>query len=102
MVKEQTIYVQLFGGEQDGFSVETKTVDGKWPDVFYVHRACDNKRISDAERTGDPELIELTNYLAILAYEFKQADPKEGVKGGKQYRYDRAEHADRKLTDPAL
>lgn len=94
----KTIYVKLFGGEQDGYDCELN-IDQRWPDMFYVHRVSDDKRIQDAK---DPELKEiLANSLAVLAYEFKKADPKESVPGGKQFEYHRCERADRSLKDPA-
>lgn len=101
MTTEKTIYVKLFGGEQDGWEAEIKTVNGTFPRMFYVHRNKDTGRIKEAE--SNPALHELlSNSLAILAYEFRQADPKEGVPGGRQYRYDRCTNADHKLTDPVL
>lgn len=98
---EKTIYVKLFMGEKDGWDAEIQTIDGTFPRMFYVHRNCDDHRIKVAANT-DAEIYEiLSNSLAILAYEFKQADPKEGVTGGRQYRYDRCESADLSLHDPA-
>jgi hypothetical protein len=98
-IKTKTIHVELFGGEQDGYTADIET-EGRWPNMFFVHRACDNQRISEAR---DPQLKRLLNdSLAILAYEFSKADPRDGVKGGKVYRYDRCEARDRALSDPAV
>lgn len=95
------IYVKCFGGEKDGWDAIIPKVKGRWPEMFYVHRNCDDKRIQDVE--DNAELHEmLVSSLSILAYKFTSADPKDGVTGGKQYRYDRYEKADKKLTDPAV
>lgn len=101
MAKTKTIYVQLFGGEQDGFEAELELESGsRWPDRFYVYPVCRTGEIKDAR---NPELQKmLVDNLSILAYEFDSADPRDGVKGGKIYRYRRRESADKKLTDPAV
>ncbi|ACH62080.1 hypothetical protein MYRNA_72 [Mycobacterium phage Myrna] len=100
-VKKKTIYVQLFGGEQDGFEAELELDHGsRWPDMFYVYPVCRTGEIKDAR---DPELQKLlVDNLSILAYEFHSADPRDGVRGGKIYRYRRCESADKALTDPAV
>lgn len=97
------IYVKLFGGEKDGYDAVIPKVKGRWPEMFYVHRNCDDKRISDVQHHEQLHEI-LANTLAILAYKYNKdgSGPKEGVPGGKQYRYDRCEAADKKLTDPAV
>jgi len=94
------IFIQLFMGEQDGWTSSIDVKNGRPPEMFYVNRACDDERIRKA-KDAKVRMI-LTESLAVLAYEFYQAELKEGVPGGKQYRYRRVEHADRKLTDPAL
>ncbi|QZE10418.1 hypothetical protein SEA_SCOOBYDOOBYDOO_67 [Mycobacterium phage ScoobyDoobyDoo] len=98
-MKKKTIYIQLFGGEQDGFETEME-VDDLWPETFYVYRNCDTKRINDAR---NPDLKKLlVDNLSILAYRFVSADPRDGVKGGKVYRYERFAGADKSLKDPAV
>ena len=105
MLNEKTIFVKLYLGEQDGHTAEVQTVNGVWPKMFYVHRACDNAMLAEAERryANEPEAFELLKSAAeVLAYEFAQADPKDGVPGGKQYVYSRCEARDRALSDPAV
>ena len=100
-MKKKTIYVQLFGGEQDGFDADLELEPGStWPDVFYVYPVCRTGEIKDAR---DPDLQKiLVDSLSILAYRFDSADPRDGVKGGKIYRYKRYAGADKKLSDPAV
>lgn len=100
---KKKIYIQLFGGEQDGWEFkEYEVPSGSIPEMIYIHRASDSPRIADAARR-DPRLhMVLANALALLAYKFEKADPKDGVTGGKQYHYVRCEGADRKLSDPAI
>lgn len=105
MSHEKTIFVQLYLGEQDGYTAEIQTENGIWPSYFYVHRNCDSGRIAEAERVhaDDPDVAQLVkDALAVLCYEFTQADPKDGVTGGKQYLYTRCPDHDRAMTDPAV
>lgn len=99
-MSKKTIYIQLFGGEQDGFEAELELESSLWPDTFYVYPVCRAGEIKDAR---DPELQALlVDNLSVLAYEFHSADPRDGVRGGKIYRYRRCESADKKLNDPAV
>lgn len=94
------IYIKLFGGEQDGWDASIEVAGTKAPKMFYVHRVSDTQQIKD---THDPQLkMILTQSLAILAYEYSGFEVKEGVVGGRQYRYDRCEAADKSLKDPAI
>lgn len=101
MKKKRVIYIKLFGGEQDGYDIEHEVeTETSFPDVIYVHRACDSGRIKDAR---DPKLKRLlTDSLSILAYRFEQADMKDGVPGGRQYTYVRFAEADKAMSDPAM
>lgn len=99
---DEKIYIKLFGGEQDGWDGDIPLIEGKYPDMFYIHRVCDAQLLSDAEKTNSGHFEMLTDALSILAYEFVQADPKDGVTGGRQFRYDRCAKADKALSDPAI
>lgn len=95
------IHIDLFGGEQDGWEFkEFFTKSGRRPDVVYVHRACDTQRIKEAPSEELKSI--LTNSLAVLAYRFDKIKNKDGVTGGKQYRYVRHPDADRSLKEPCL
>jgi len=101
-VVDKKIYVKLFGGEKDGWSMEVPSTDGQFPDMIWVHRNCDDKLLADTEKSDPAHFELLTEALSVLAYEFHSADPKDGVTGGKQFRYDRCASADKAMTDPAV
>jgi hypothetical protein len=96
------IFIELFGGEQDGWNHEITYDTPQWPELFYVYRARDEKRIKEAVK-ADFDLGKLLNEsLSVLAYEFKAVECREGVAGGKVYCYLRTEEADKALSDPAV
>jgi len=102
---EKSIYVKLYLGEQDGYEDTIMTENGRWPDYFYVHPLSEARQVQDAERehADDKDIVRaIKDSLAVLCYEFTQADPKKEVTGGKQYLYTRCPAHDRAVADPAV
>ena len=86
------VYIQLFGGEQDGYRTNID-LRGDTPEVFFIWRATDNETISLA--TGRKRMV-LADKLAVLAYRL------DGRPGRPELHYHRHAESDKKLSDPAL
>lgn len=92
------VHIQLFGGEQDGYRTNVD-LRGNTPEMFYIWRATDNEQIALA--TGKKRML-LADKLAVLAYKFIGDEPKPGVAGERELRYQRHADSDKKLADPAV
>ena len=92
------VHIQLFGGEQDGYRTNID-LRGERPEMFYIWKAIDNEQIATA--SGKKRML-LADRLAVLAYKFVGDEPKDGVPGDRELRYERHAEADKKLTDPAV
>lgn len=93
------VHIQLFGGEKDGYNVDIDLRTDKIPEMFYIWRGMDDEKIREARGT---KRATLTNRLAVLAYVLDSDTIKDGIIGGREYRYRRCVEADKKLPDPAV
>lgn len=88
-----SVLVQLYGGEQDGFTARFELTPPA-PRFFFVWSMKDAPAIDSAK--GEKQRMALKAKLATMAYEF--FDEREAEDGGRELLYRRAEHADKGVT----
>lgn len=91
-------YIQLFGGEQDGYRT-CVDLRGEVPELFYIWPVADSEVIAMA--AGRKRVL-LADKLATLAYKLVEHNYRPGLPGNSELRYARHADADKKLGDPAL
>ena len=94
-------WIQLFGGEQDGYTVKIDIgPNGTPPGMFYIWRARDNEKL---QKLSGIRRVREAQRISVLAYRLDEKQPVSVPGGGgKQYRYSRFADADKPLPNPVV
>lgn len=91
-------WIQLFGGEQDGYTVKIDIGPTGAPGMFYIWRARDSEKL---QKLSGMRRAREAQRISVLAYRLDKKQPVSG-ESGKQYRYSRFADADKPLPNPVV